>query len=306
MVSGSMKENLQRESVGNPPVIDGERIASCCVCCGSRDLESSAAVLMPFIAHRVFNWAPVFIDESWGLRTLKTGLAYSICNTLRCRNCSLLFLDLRFSDAELSRLYQDYRGEAYNALREHYEPGWLQRCRFYDKPVAYLPQIEAFLEPHLNGAIRVLDWGGDSGSNTPFQGRCECCDIYDISGKPVVPGARQVGLDEAQSNDYSLIVCSNVLEHVSQPAALLAEIRQAMRPQTLLYLEVPHETLMREQSSPPAAAKRHWHEHVNFFSTDSLRALLQACRLELLEMRSIEADAGASGAHQLQIACRLA
>jgi hypothetical protein len=42
-----------------------ERIATQCVCCGSENLKSSPAVLMPFVAHRTFGWKPAVIDKSW-------------------------------------------------------------------------------------------------------------------------------------------------------------------------------------------------------------------------------------------------
>ena len=52
-----------------------ERIATQCVCCGGTRLKSAPAVLMPFISHRAFGWEPVVIDESWGLKTIRSGTA---------------------------------------------------------------------------------------------------------------------------------------------------------------------------------------------------------------------------------------
>ena len=87
-----------------------ERIAEFCICCGSKKLKNSPAVLMPFVAERVFNWKQIKIDKTWGLNTIKNGQTYSICNTLLCSKCNFLFLDIRFSDRELSNLYNNYRG----------------------------------------------------------------------------------------------------------------------------------------------------------------------------------------------------
>jgi hypothetical protein len=53
-----------------------ERIASTCVCCGISRLSGSPAILMPFVAARVFDWYPVVIDESWGLKTIQSGHVY--------------------------------------------------------------------------------------------------------------------------------------------------------------------------------------------------------------------------------------
>jgi len=82
--------------------VNKERIAEFCVCCGSRNLKNTPAILMPFLAERVFNWKQIKIDESWGLNTIKAGQTYSICNTLLCPECDFLFLDIRFSEKELS------------------------------------------------------------------------------------------------------------------------------------------------------------------------------------------------------------
>ena len=75
-----------------------ERIATSCPCCGGSNLSKSLAILMPFVAHRVFGYKPFKIESSFGLKDIKNGYAYSVCNSLVCRNCQFLFLDIRFSD----------------------------------------------------------------------------------------------------------------------------------------------------------------------------------------------------------------
>jgi len=53
---------------------------------------------------------------------------------------------------------------------------------------------------------RVLDWGGDTGVNTPFRSRAMQHDVYDISNRPMVEGARSVDLDTVKASVYDLIV----------------------------------------------------------------------------------------------------
>ena len=62
-----------------------------------KKLKNSPAVLMPFVAERVFNWKQIKIDKTWGLNTIQNGQTYSICNTLLCSKCNFVFLDIRFS-----------------------------------------------------------------------------------------------------------------------------------------------------------------------------------------------------------------
>ena len=151
------------------PISERERIASKCVCCNGDELKSSPAILMPFIADRVFGWKSVIIDESWGLKRIKTGSAYSVCNTLYCSDCGLLFLDIRFSDAELKKLYKHYREKEYVDLRDFYEPGYKERNNALVLGINYIDKIELFLQPFLPSSPRVLDWGGGKGLNTPFK-----------------------------------------------------------------------------------------------------------------------------------------
>lgn len=282
-----------------------DRIATQCPCCGSENLKSSPAVLMPFVAHRAFGWEPVTIDATWGLSSIKEGRAYSICKSMLCEACGFLFLDIRFSDSEMARLYDDYRGEQYNALREFYEPGYALKNRVLNAGVQYLDEVEAFLAPYVRLPVSILDWGGDTGKNTPFKDAATRLDIFDISDKPVAPGARRVDRDGALAQTYDLIVCSNVLEHVPYPSDVLWEIAHAMHASTVLYIEVPLEALIRAQEGDPHLKKRHWHEHINFFSEKSLRRLAENAGLSVRAVRALETTLCGETHVALQVACQL-
>jgi hypothetical protein len=279
-----------------------EHIANQCVCCGSFNLKSSPAILMPFISHRVFGWAPVVIDDSWGLRTIRNGHAYSICKTMLCTDCGFLFLDIRFTDSELANLYRDYRGTEYNDLRESYEPGFMKRNVALKTGVDYLDKIE---EPLLKLPVRVLDWGGDTGKNTPFKRKSTTLDVYDISNAPLVSGVRRVTKQQALETDYDVVVCSNVLEHVPYPADLLSDLKKVTRQDTILYVEVPFEEVMRNGVSELPEKKRHWHEHINFFSEMSLQHLLKNVGMEVLKVQTLSATIAGVDAVLWQVACRL-
>ena len=282
-----------------------ERIASQCVCCGSQALASSPAILMPFIADRVFGWKPVVVDESWGLRTIANGNAYAVCKSLRCTDCGHLFCDIRFSDAEMAALYHKYREEEYTALRDHYEPGYRARNEALNEPVQYVDSIEAFLEPHLSGPLTLLDWGGDTGINTPFKDRAETFDIYDISAKEVEPGARHVTRERIAASKYRLIICGQLLEHLPFPSDVLLAARQSMDEASILYIEVPFEGLMRQQLAKPEQSKKHWHEHINFYSQGSLDSLVTSCGLDIVDRAILSTTVAGGEVHILQVACRL-
>ena len=266
-----------------------ERVASRCICCGNDNLEKNSAILMPFIAHRVFDWRPVLIDDSWQLKTIPNGYAYSVCNSLYCSDCDFLFLDMRFTDSEMARLYSDYRGPDYESLREHYEPGYAARNKLLNHEVTYTNQVEEFIRPYVTFPPAILDFGGDTGKNSPFKNSCKQLDIYDISNKDTVPGARLISKEDAIKVKYDLIVCAQTLEHVPNPFSVLTEIRSLMRKDTLLYIELPCEEIMKQ---PPQArsAKRHWHEHINFYSENSIVRLLLNCALQVSAIRSLDVE----------------
>ena len=283
------------------------RIARHCVCCGGTGLRASPAIMMPFISHRVFGWSPAYIDASWGLKTVPQGLAYALCNSLLCEDCELLFMDLRFSDDEMGRLYNDYRGPEYTGLREYYEPGYSVRNAELSKQVVYLRQTEEYLREFVAHPRCVLDWGGDTGINTPFKEVAEFVEIYDISNKLAHDGERTSNKARLRAKSYDLITCCNVLEHVPHPAKVLEEIKHFMDEATTLFIEVPLESLRLQADGMTAllTAKRHWHEHINFFSEKSLRLLIHNAGFKLLSIRTLTTNESGNQAHVYQVASRL-
>lgn len=271
-----------------------ERIAQHCICCGATRLDRSSAVLMPFVAMRVFGHEPVEITAAWGLRDLQPGMAYTLCASLQCQNCGVLFLDYRFSDEEMKRLYAGYRDERYNRERQRFEPGYGLASQHYQGRAEYIADVEQWLQSRVKDSPSVLDWGGDSGVNTPLIGQSTFTHIYDISCVETVEGATAVDFDVIRATRYDLITCSQVLEHVAYPHLMLEQISSAMSEETLLYLEVPREALIREHPDnlQLASLKRHWHEHINFFTEQSLRALVTRCGLHVQEVMNLDVDLG--------------
>jgi hypothetical protein len=267
-------------------------IADRCICCDGDRLRKSPAVLMPFVAKRVFDWEPVEITPDWGMQTLNLGMAYPLCNSLQCEDCGALFLDIRFGDVEMDRLYSGYRAADYTVQRDRFEPGYATRNTTLMERAAYLPLVEAMIEPHLSRPLHILDWGGDTGLNTPFRDGADSVSVYDISGLPMAEGVTAVDRAGLAAAPFNLVVCSNVLEHVPTPAALLAEITSVMRPETLMYLEVPLEAYVVENAGVEnlAARKKHWHEHINFFTEAALRALIGRCGLRIVHFETLETD----------------
>jgi len=274
------------------------RLAKRCVACDGDRLGHVPAVLMPFVADRIFGWRPTEISPEWGLRDIPAGMACSICKTMMCEDCGMLFLDMRFDDEEMAALYADYRGEAYTRERDRFESGYAARNAIMLEGSAYIGQIEAILEPYLG----VLTPVSPPQSST----RAMQHDVYDISNRPMVEGARSVDLDTVKASVYDLIVFSHVLEHVPYPRESLREIANAMRQETILYVEVPHEEVVRLSENPAQRLdrKRHWHEHINFFTPSALDAVFEDVGLSIIERQSFPIAAAGKNSHVFSILAR--
>lgn len=240
---------------------------------------------MPFVSHRALGWPPVAIDASWGMQTIPQGMAYCICNTLHCLQCDLLFLDIRFSDLEMERYYNDYLGKEYEDLREFYEPGFRDRNKLLKAQHHFLHLAEEFIIPYINPK-NILDWGGGTGINTPFANKGAHVDIFDIGNREITHGAQNISKNKIPSLAYDLIVCRHVLEHVPYPSEVLIEIRNAMHNEAILYIELPHERLMVENQCISSSEKKYWHEHINFFSISSMQYLLSICGFNIIKIQS--------------------
>ncbi|HHV49601.1 MAG TPA: class I SAM-dependent methyltransferase [Rhodocyclaceae bacterium] len=277
-----------------PTTASHDQIACCCICCGNQSLAKSPAVLMPFVAYRVFGHEPCDILPEWGLRDLRPGTAYTLCNSLQCRECGLLFLDYRFTDTQMAALYAGYRDARYTRERDRFEPGYAATAALgFEKRSAYIADVERWLAPHLPERPAVLDWGGGNGLNSPFLGRADILHVLDISAVACVEGAESARPEKFGRQHYDLLACSEVLEHVPYPLELLNAMLPAAGKETLLYLEVPHEALMREfpDNRELVSRKRHWHEHINFFNLDALVCLLERVGLRYIDHKIFSNDA---------------
>jgi hypothetical protein len=258
------------------------KVLSCVVCDGEiRKLRS--ALVSPFLAKRIWNRPPFCVD------------------LVRCTSCGFMFYNPRLDDAEASRLYAGYRSEEYQRMRHASEPWYTASFNAeLSSHAAYerrRPVLAAILRQHLGEREirRVLDYGGDRGDLVHGLVAGAAAFVYDISGIPAVDGVTSI-TDPAECN-ADLVINSNVLEHAGFPQLLLTDIVKAAPPGGMVYLEVPCESpfgiarIFRRVAQlgivaltrPPLA--RHvlrpaslylMHEHINYFSEQSLATLMRS------------------------------
>ena len=146
--------------------------------------------------------------------------------------------------------------------------------------------------------------GGDSGINTPFVNKAEEIIIYDISGKETIDGVKFASYNEIIGKHFDLIVCRQVLEHTSYPDQILNEIRDFMDSDTLLYVDVPHELIMMNPRNNRSVFKKHWHEHINYFSEVAIKVLFKKCHLDIIKLSSDKVNTHANHSNHFRVIAR--
>jgi hypothetical protein len=245
------------------------------------------AVLMPFIADRVFGWTPITIDEKMGLKSIDLGKAYTLVNSCFCNECAFLYLDMRFDEEENKILYDNYRGSEYNKLRIKYEPDYELVDEYLNNiyPIKNRINTENYISKFIKIPDNILDWGGGDGRNTPFNDvKNKNIDIYEISDLEK-ENYSNINFIKNIEKKYELITCLHMFEHLSYPLKMLEIIGSYLCQNGFIYIEVPYEKIMR-LSKEPINNKNHWHEHVNFFSIRSLEALISHSNFEIIDLRS--------------------
>lgn len=257
--------------------------ASQCVICGGAIRRQKRALVAPFLARRIWNRDAFCVE------------------LVECSSCGFLFYNPRLDDADLGELYRGYRSPEYQQMRHASEPWYTPK---FNEDLASVASYEmrranvgAILRKHLGGRRieRILDYGGDRGDLVAGLVDGAEAYVYDISGVPAVEGV--TAIDDPAACQADLIVNSNVLEHVGFPRVLVSEMLRACPANGLLFIEVPCETpfgasrivrriaqvglmtLMHPSLAPHIlhlSSLYMMHEHINYFTEQSLTTLLQA------------------------------
>ena len=193
----------------------------------------------PLAAHGVL--AP-FVAELMGL-PLGLRVGYR-----ECASCGLGFFDYRYTQSQIERLYDGYRGADYFRIRRSWEPWY--RADVNDAYAPGSPAVEdrvrfaseILVRGGLKGPLEcAVDFGGDQGQFFPDVVPIKRRVVVELSGQPLLPGVERVPSLESLSERPDLVVVAHVLEHLGDPRALLTEIHRTLDSSGLLYVEVPLE-----------------------------------------------------------------
>jgi SAM-dependent methyltransferase len=232
-----------------------------CPACHNSDVAIQSGRLARFVAWRALG-APVDTDI--------------VVQGLKCPACSFVGSVDRFTAAEETNLYADYRGDEYNRIRNICEPLYHKSTEFIEDQAYYDNRkigITTLITRHIDidNIGTVLDYGGDTGSMIPNNLNHAQRYVYDISDVPTVNGVIKY---DGVVKTFDFLMCCHVLEHKPNPDELLHEIKQHVDKDSWIYFEVPNN---------PNAYVGTFHEHINFFNPKSLAALLDRNGFEVLD-----------------------
>lgn len=280
-----------------------------CPCCQSKKLQGRWAIVAPFLAHYAVGREPF------------------LCKLLECSDCSFRFFDVRLDPEEVIRLYSGYRGDRYFAERHRWEFWYSRKVNDGiggdpEEIVQRVTALEKFILPHLNnGTVKtVLDYGGDRGQFIPKSIGTEKF-VFELSDAQPEPGVNRISSEqELHSTKFDFIMALGVLEHCSDPATVVEQLRSCLNPGSLLCIGVPNErygvgfagkgslyrsylnALLRFPSAlvavdfysatariqldhiPPFGLIK-CHEHLNFFNRNSMTALLERTGFEVVDSK---------------------
>ncbi len=275
-----------------------------CVVCSSQRILTFDAKVSQFLAERIWK------KESFGV-----GFCY-------CRNCTFSFFNPRLEADELLRLYSNYRDQDYQRMRQRHEFSYsieinqsigndAEEIRI--RKDILLRMLAAVVD--ISSMKNVLDYGVDRGQFILDQFSGVERYVYEISGvEPLNGVTKMVSMDECKKRTYDFIMCCHVLEHVPAPMEEMKNIVSLAHKGTIIYLEIPADStwdspfgkfmfsvlgmLLKYLPKMSNFATRflrypsQMHEYINFFTSKSMKKLVEGAGLRLLSMETPDIKIG--------------
>lgn len=203
---------------------------------------------------------------------------------IHCKKCNFWFSQYRPDDVEMGRLYDGYRGEEYVKQRQKYEPEY--SAKFYESD-DYVNNRKKQLNDFFNGEIdcdtihMLLDYGGDKGQYIPEQFGTTEKYVFEISGCEVKDGIILLNsLEEVKKREFDLVMCCQVLEHLSNPIDVIKNMVGVLKKNGYLYIEVPNSNAFMAYSDIEI------NEHINFFFKETMVAIASRMELEIKKIKT--------------------
>lgn len=223
-----------------------------------------------------------------------------------CRQCTHRFLELRYDEDGLREFYADYAesSDSEGGVGPYFEGA---QAELRANLRSYLGRVRDLLPARAEGADapRLLDIGCGNGT---LLGEAKALG-FDIEGVDLAPGLAahvRKSLDcevhegfltrlDLPAESFDAITMYDLIEHVEDPPADLAEASRLLKPGGVLFLLTPNEhALVRRiakvahgvsfgRVQRPLAALYH-DQHLSYFTARSMKRALEVSGLELAQL----------------------
>jgi SAM-dependent methyltransferase len=199
-----------------------------------------------------------------------TGVDHATITSVLCGKCGFVCYIPRPTAGEVDRKY-----EIGLKLGRH------SRATESDNPEDRMraSRLYADLSSVVPPSASILDYGGGDGRlMAPFLQHGHKCFLVDYVTEIVQGVERVASTVESIEPDriFDVMILSHVLEHVAEPQQLLSALRRHHRPGGILFVEVP---MQLWRKVPPRGEPL---THINYFSPDCVRYLLESCGYDIL------------------------
>ena len=202
------------------------------------------------------------------------------CDMKLCLNCLLCFFDYRYTQKELDRLYSTGYNQKRSAYIEGYKKSFDKKkesLEFRSNLIRKLLVLKSYSKfREWKEKAKILDFGGWHGRNIPDIAKKTEKYVLDKSNHKIAPNI--IKLEELINNKFDLIMSTHVFEHLVDPLKILKDLRNSLKRNGLIYLEVPADIFQ-------LIKKPSIYEHINFYSRHSIKNLAYMANLEILSLK---------------------
>lgn len=200
-------------------------------------------------------------------------------NYCLCDKCSYLFANPYYTEDCLSEFYGKHYAYIYGRAgseQQVFEGGYVNA----------ILKILPMLKPHMPKNGSIMDFGcGYGGALASFPASWSRVGFdYDESqlafGRKFGLDLRNINMLEVYDGLFDVIMLNQVLEHVPDPVFLLKKLKKYLKPNGIMYIEVPGFKSIIDVGIDPRLAFKNAHRH--FFCLDSLCRVTDYADLKLV------------------------
>ncbi len=211
-------------------------------------------------------------------------------NLLQCTTCKHTFIDAAFSSDDLKKLYTEYYPRSSYNLATHCPHGKISWIK------SWITGAQSLAFRWVAPDVRVLDIGCGFGEALGYH-RSRGCDAYGVEADENVAKAAEkfgynirVGLFDSSLYEkawFDYVTMDQVIEHVSNPVEMLADVGKVLKPGGLLVMSTPNPEGWGARIFGSYWA--HWHipYHQHFFSHASMLITADRAGFELVSGKTV-------------------